>query len=302
MSWIQCSAMGPNCHKWEPHSKWGQFLGNSLIHASTIGLILNLQTGNITSQYILLTMTLWNCSFEWTWTSSRVEWIVYAQLVQCRTQGQGIHTWTCWWMEISRRISCLMTGWSSPKTTVPRPSTQNKCRNRGSKKCNDSVLQKINHHWQQSIQLDQFQSHHHHKQCTNNNSHKSSQHRWNLDQVKPKKSNECPIAMLTHSLVQPLCICLKGRSNVVQMNAQSRLNMNMQLHFLCKSNMESLMDCHQTLVNVVRQWRQLRNMMKTNTPKHGHKCCGVRFQREWPPTFDMGLSSWNAILMECCAN
>jgi len=42
---------GSKLPKWEPESKWGQFLGNSPIHASTVRLILNLQTGNVSPQY-----------------------------------------------------------------------------------------------------------------------------------------------------------------------------------------------------------------------------------------------------------
>jgi hypothetical protein len=42
---------GKKIPRWNPRSKLGQFLGRSEIHAGTVGLIRNLQTGKITSQY-----------------------------------------------------------------------------------------------------------------------------------------------------------------------------------------------------------------------------------------------------------
>ena len=42
---------GKKVPKWDPRSKRGQFLGMSPLHASSVGLIQNLQTGSITPQY-----------------------------------------------------------------------------------------------------------------------------------------------------------------------------------------------------------------------------------------------------------
>lgn len=42
---------GQKVPKWEPRSKRGQFLGASPLHASTVGLVRNLQSGSITPQY-----------------------------------------------------------------------------------------------------------------------------------------------------------------------------------------------------------------------------------------------------------
>ena len=40
--------------KWTPHARRGQFLGYSKAHSSTVGLILNPRTGNISPQYHLV--------------------------------------------------------------------------------------------------------------------------------------------------------------------------------------------------------------------------------------------------------
>ena len=45
---------GQKIPKWEPRSKRGQFVGHSPLHASTVGLVRNLQTGNITPQFHLV--------------------------------------------------------------------------------------------------------------------------------------------------------------------------------------------------------------------------------------------------------
>jgi Reverse transcriptase (RNA-dependent DNA polymerase) len=45
---------GQKIPKWEPRSRRGQYVGNSPMHASTVGLIRNLQTGTITPQYHLV--------------------------------------------------------------------------------------------------------------------------------------------------------------------------------------------------------------------------------------------------------
>ena len=42
---------GKKLPKWQPRSWWGQFMGVSTSHASTIGLILNTRTGSVTPQY-----------------------------------------------------------------------------------------------------------------------------------------------------------------------------------------------------------------------------------------------------------
>jgi hypothetical protein len=42
---------GQKIPKWDPRSKRGQYMGASPLHASTVGLIRNLQTGSITPQY-----------------------------------------------------------------------------------------------------------------------------------------------------------------------------------------------------------------------------------------------------------
>ena len=42
---------GKKIPKWEPCSKCGQYMGISLMHASTVGLMRNLQTGSITPQF-----------------------------------------------------------------------------------------------------------------------------------------------------------------------------------------------------------------------------------------------------------
>jgi len=42
---------GSKLPKWHPRSWWGQYMGQSPLHASTVGLILNLQTGNVSPQY-----------------------------------------------------------------------------------------------------------------------------------------------------------------------------------------------------------------------------------------------------------
>ena len=45
---------GQKIPKWEPRSKRGQFVGHSPLHASTVGLVRNLQTGSITPQFHLV--------------------------------------------------------------------------------------------------------------------------------------------------------------------------------------------------------------------------------------------------------
>ena len=45
---------GQKIPKWEPRSNRGQFVGHSPMHASTVGLVRNLQTGSITPQYHLV--------------------------------------------------------------------------------------------------------------------------------------------------------------------------------------------------------------------------------------------------------
>jgi hypothetical protein len=45
---------GQKIPKWEPRSRRGQFVGHSPMHASTVGLIRNLQTGSITPQFHLV--------------------------------------------------------------------------------------------------------------------------------------------------------------------------------------------------------------------------------------------------------
>ena len=42
---------GKKLPQWQPRSKLGQFLGQSKVHASSVGLIKNLQTGKISSQF-----------------------------------------------------------------------------------------------------------------------------------------------------------------------------------------------------------------------------------------------------------
>jgi len=42
---------GSKLPKWDPCLKRGQFVGHSPMHASTIGLVMNLQTSNISPQY-----------------------------------------------------------------------------------------------------------------------------------------------------------------------------------------------------------------------------------------------------------
>jgi hypothetical protein len=42
---------GQKIPKWEPRSRRGQYMGRSPLHASTVGLVRNLQTGTITPQY-----------------------------------------------------------------------------------------------------------------------------------------------------------------------------------------------------------------------------------------------------------
>ena len=42
---------GQKIPKWEPRSKRGQYMGASPMHASTVGLVRNLQTGSITPQF-----------------------------------------------------------------------------------------------------------------------------------------------------------------------------------------------------------------------------------------------------------
>jgi len=42
---------GSKLPKWNPRSRRGQYVGQSPLHASSVGLILNLQTGNVTPQY-----------------------------------------------------------------------------------------------------------------------------------------------------------------------------------------------------------------------------------------------------------
>jgi len=42
---------GSKLPKWNPRSRHGQYIGQSPLHASSVGLILNLQTGNVTLQY-----------------------------------------------------------------------------------------------------------------------------------------------------------------------------------------------------------------------------------------------------------
>ncbi|MGH3053412.1 MAG: reverse transcriptase domain-containing protein [Gaiellaceae bacterium] len=42
---------GQSIPKWEPRSKQGQYMGASPMHASTVGLVRNLQTGSITPQF-----------------------------------------------------------------------------------------------------------------------------------------------------------------------------------------------------------------------------------------------------------
>jgi hypothetical protein len=45
---------GQKITKWEPRSRRGQYVGNSPMHASTVGLSRNLQTGSITPQFHLV--------------------------------------------------------------------------------------------------------------------------------------------------------------------------------------------------------------------------------------------------------
>ena len=45
---------GQKIPKWEPRSRRGQYVGNSPLHASTVGLVRNLQTGTITPQFHLV--------------------------------------------------------------------------------------------------------------------------------------------------------------------------------------------------------------------------------------------------------
>jgi hypothetical protein len=45
---------GQKIPKWEPRSCRGQYVGNSPLHASTVGLVRNLQTGSITPQFHLV--------------------------------------------------------------------------------------------------------------------------------------------------------------------------------------------------------------------------------------------------------
>ena len=45
---------GQKIPKWEPRSNRGQFVGHSPMHASTVGLVRNLQTGSITPQFHLV--------------------------------------------------------------------------------------------------------------------------------------------------------------------------------------------------------------------------------------------------------
>jgi hypothetical protein len=45
---------GQKIPKWEPRSRRGQYVGNSPAHASTVGLVRNLQTGTITPQFHLV--------------------------------------------------------------------------------------------------------------------------------------------------------------------------------------------------------------------------------------------------------
>jgi hypothetical protein len=45
---------GQKIPKWEPRSRRGQYVGNSLLNASTVGLVRNLQTGSITPQFHLV--------------------------------------------------------------------------------------------------------------------------------------------------------------------------------------------------------------------------------------------------------
>ena len=42
---------GQKIPKWEPRSKRGQYMNSSPLHASTVGLVRNLQTGSITPQF-----------------------------------------------------------------------------------------------------------------------------------------------------------------------------------------------------------------------------------------------------------
>jgi hypothetical protein len=45
---------GQKIPKWEPRSRRGQYVGNSPLHASTVGLVRNLQSGSITPQFHLV--------------------------------------------------------------------------------------------------------------------------------------------------------------------------------------------------------------------------------------------------------
>ena len=42
---------GKKLPKWDPHTKQGQYLGKSLAHVSSVGLIRNLRTGCISPQF-----------------------------------------------------------------------------------------------------------------------------------------------------------------------------------------------------------------------------------------------------------
>ena len=42
---------GKKLPRWQPRSKLGQFLGRSRVHASSVGLVKNLKTGKVTSQF-----------------------------------------------------------------------------------------------------------------------------------------------------------------------------------------------------------------------------------------------------------
>jgi len=94
--------------KWSPRSRWGQYMGQSTLHASTVGLILNLQTGNVLPQYHVVH----DDYFETVYADGEEPPGEWAELVTlkssnfaCSWQRRALRTSTQWWMADSGRMS-----------------------------------------------------------------------------------------------------------------------------------------------------------------------------------------------------
>ena len=69
---------GHKLPKWEPQSRQGMYVGFSPIHASTVGLVQNLRTGNISPQFHLV----YNDWFETVHATATEEPAIWQELIK----------------------------------------------------------------------------------------------------------------------------------------------------------------------------------------------------------------------------